>query len=130
MSFKIGYNFIKNETVTSESKVDVDNEIDELVYIINKLNAPNELFKIVKNSNNYSTAQYHNIDIIRLKKTATTQWIKIFMVNPYKKEYIDSPLFTQQKNKNELFWISYYNNLDDYIDIINKAIDLRNKLDN
>lgn len=129
MSFKIGFNFTKKEVEPVKEKAPNESEIDVIVDIIDKLDVPNELFKIVKNSNDYTTAQYHDIDIFRLKYTAGARWIKIFMANPYKKDYIDSPLFVNQINKNELFWKSDINNIDDYIEIINKVVELRNTLD-
>lgn len=82
-------------------------------------------FKIVENCKDYATMQFNDVDIIRLKYTDKTKWIKIFIPPKYKNNYINNILFEEQQNKNQLHWKSSFLNEDDldkYIDIIKKGI--------
>lgn len=87
--------------------------------------------KIVHNSDNYTTVQYKDYDLFRLK-FGIGKWVEICMPTKIKKKYIDNPLFVAEPNKNRVFWkarIDKPEDLDNFIDIIKENIDLRNKLD-
>lgn len=84
------------------------------------------LFSIVKNSKDYTTLKYKAFDIIRLKYSPTSKWIKIFMTPDNKKQYINNHLFDLQKRKNELYWkgiIEEEKDIEEYVKIINDSIE-------
>lgn len=88
--------------------------------------------KIVHNSSDYSTVQYHGSDVLRLKYGETARWVDIFIVPKYKNKYINNPIFAAEKNKNRVFWKSTINNAADlvnYVDIINEDLKFRDEVD-
>lgn len=88
--------------------------------------------KIVSNSANYTTIQYHDCDIMRLKFGTLGKWIDLFIVPKYKKKYIDNPLFEMEKNKNRVFWkakIERVEDLNNFIGIINEDLAFRDEVD-
>ena len=85
---------------------------------------------IVSNTSDYTTLQYDEMDLIRLKYSDKTKWITIFIAPSIKKEYIDNPLFNSQKNKNQLHWksiISDKSDLSNFNDICIKDIEFWTK---
>ena len=83
-------------------------------------------FGIVQNSSDYTTLQYNNFDLIRLKYSDKVRWIKIFLTKEDKVVYLNNELFSSQKNKNELYWKSIINDdkdINKYINIIKHRID-------
>ena len=70
-------------------------------------------FYIEHNSSNYTTLCYHEYDIIRLKYGSIAKWIEIFIVPKYKEKYINDSLFDEQENKNQLYWHSSIQNIQD-----------------
>lgn len=72
-------------------------------------------FNIIQNTMDYTTLKYNNFDIVRLKYTNKTKWIKLFLTPSDKYLYINNDLFSAQKNKNEFYWKSLLYNEDDII---------------
>lgn len=118
----IGFNFNNGEIITSQPKKDNTAEIEALQSIIEHMNLDINKFHIVKNSDEYTTLKYYMYDLIRLKKTTKTQWLSILMVKPYKDKYIDDVRFVDQKNKNQLNWKSYFDDMYNYEDVLTDAI--------
>lgn len=123
MDIKIGYdfekgNFIKNEPLALNKKE---------TQILNKIAADLKLdgYNIVHNTTDYSTLQYKGRDTIRLKYGDNSKWISICIPIKTKKDYINSPLFAEHKNKNQLLWKSKIHNDDFkiYYDIIKARCD-------
>lgn len=84
-----------------------------------------DLFSTEENSKDYSTLKYKMFDIIRLKYSETSKWIKIFMTPDNKFQYMSSELFNTQKNKNEFYWKSQIQKEEDikkYIKIIKDSM--------
>lgn len=78
---------------------------------------------IAHNCKDYTTLKYKDYDIVRLKYGDLSKWIEVFVRD--KKKYMDNPLFEAQKNKNQLYWKSKINTIEDldkYIDIIKEHI--------
>lgn len=91
--------------------------------------------KVVHNSSDYTTIQYHDVDILRFKYGYSEykgKWVKVFIVPKYKKKYIDNPLFKEQENKNQLFWKSTIENIEElnnFIDIVKEDLEFRDEVD-
>ena len=88
--------------------------------------------KILHNSSNYSTVQYHDFDLMRLKYGDKAKWVEICIPSEIKKKYIDNPLFDAEKNKNRVFWKANINKVEDlnnFIDIIYENIQIRDEQD-
>lgn len=86
---------------------------------------------VVSNTNDYTTLQYNEMDLIRLKYSDKSKWITIFISPTIKNEYMNNELFINQKNKNQLHWksnLTSSNDLQKYIDICIKDIEFWNKL--
>lgn len=119
----IGFDFNKGTIISSSDKPQNEDENRIIYAILDKLDVDTEMCKIEKNSTDYTTLKYKQYDLLRIKYTNGAKWIKILMANKeLKNEYMDNPLFEAQKNKNEIMWKSTINNIDDYIDILNKVI--------
>lgn len=119
----IGFDFNKGTIISSGDKPQNEDENRIIYAILDKLDVNTEMCKIEKNSTDYTTLKYKQYDLLRIKYTNGAKWIKILMANKeLKNEYMDNPLFEAQKNKNEIMWKSTIDNIDDYIDIINKVI--------
>lgn len=119
----IGFDFNKGTIISSGDKPQNEDENRIIYAILDKLDVDTEMCKIEKNSTDYTTLKYKQYDLLRIKYTNGAKWIKILMANKeLKNEYMDNPLFEVQKNKNEIMWKSTINNIDDYIDILNKVI--------
>ena len=119
----IGFDFNKGTIISSGDKPQNEDENRIIYAILDKLDVDTEMCKIEKNSTDYTTLKYKQYDLLRIKYTNGAKWIKILMVNKeIKNEYMDNPLFEAQKNKNEIMWKSTIDNIDDYIDILNKVI--------
>lgn len=87
---------------------------------------------VVHNCKDYTTLQYHDVDILRLKYSDGAKWVRIFIVPKYKKKYIDDPLFSEEEKKTQLFWkstIESKDDLDKFIDIINEDLQFRDEVD-
>ena len=125
---RIGYDFDNNKPITGdEPKQMVSEEVELLNTIIDKLSVPNEWIRIVKNCDDYTTAQYKGVDLIRIKSTPKAQWIKI-RVNPYEmKNIADSPLFSLQANKKETMWKCRLEDINELYVYLEKAISSFNK---
>lgn len=82
-----------------------------LKVFIDTLDVPKDDFKIVKNSDNYTTLVYQDRDLIRLKYTDLTKWVEVIVVRDMKKKYLDSPLF-EENTKNKVFWKSILHDKD------------------
>ena len=101
-------------------------EVEAINAILEKLNYEGD-FSIKKTSITYTTLLYKQYDLFRIRVDKNERSIRIFMPPELKSKYIDNKLFTNQKNKNQLYWFSYINNLFDYNDIILDVIEWINK---
>ena len=119
----IGFDFNKGEFITTPDK-----EVNKVESTILEQIIPNidvkfpQALKIVANSSAYTTLQYKQIDIIRLKYTNNTQWIKIRCSNRMLKEEQDNPLFNEQEKKNESMWKCRVDDLEQLYPYINEGI--------
>lgn len=118
----IGYDFENNSFIKKEKDV---NEVEAAIleYISNNLECNDPLaFKISANSSNYTTLSYLDVDIVRVKQTPKTSWIKIMISNDDNKIQRDNPIFANQKNKGESFWKCDVDDLDVLYPFINRTI--------
>lgn len=134
MSIKIGYDFNKNELLKDKDLTINQKEKDLLEQIINAIIDEFIIsdFNIVKNCNDYSTLQYKQRDLVRIKYTNNSKWISLLMVDKKcKEDNINNPIFENEKNKNKLHWKSLLNNDDIhvYIPLIIKNCEYINNLD-
>lgn len=118
----IGYDFENNSFIKKDKNV---NEVEAAIleYISNNLECNDPLaFKISANSSNYTTLSYLDVDIVRVKQTPKTSWIKIMISNEDNKTQRDNPIFANQKNKGESFWKCDVDDLDVLYPFINRTI--------
>lgn len=104
MEIKIGYDLENNNFVRNEPKPINKVEFKILETIAKDLDLKDYI--IVANSDDYTTMQYKQIDLVRIKYTERAKWISICLTPEDKKENINNPLFEAQKNKNQVFWKS------------------------
>lgn len=119
----IGFDFNKGEIIgTPDKKVNnVEATILEQIIPNIEVKYPQAL-KIVANSSAYTTLQYKQIDIIRIKYTDLAKWIKIRVSNRILKEEQDNPLFNEQEKKNESMWKCRVDDLEQLYPYINEGI--------
>ena len=118
----IGYDFEHKSFIKKDRDV---NEVEAAIleYISNNLECNDPLaFKISANSSNYTTLSYLDVDIVRVKQTPKTSWIKIMISNEDNKTQRDNPIFASQKNKGESFWKCDVDDLDVLYPFINRTI--------
>lgn len=127
MSITIGYDFrtgkiIETKSINDPFQYEINNdELNILMSLTELLGGKN--FKIVKPAEDYTTLQYKDRDLCRLKYTPKTHWIRVFVPPANKNKYIENILFEYQKNKNQLFWVSYFDNsLAEYIPALKDAM--------
>ena len=94
--------------------------LDEL---INLLPYSNDNFEITKPALSYTTLKYKNNDIVRLEFNDNYQVIRVRISSYDRDNEIDNPLFDKQTNKGQVFWESYYDELNDYLPFIQNTID-------
>lgn len=119
----IGYDFINNKIIDNEKVVN-ENEKSILEDICNHLECDSNDLKIVANSTDYTTLQYKDVDIVRVKNTNATQWIKIRISNTDFKNEKENSLFMLQNNKNESMWKCSIYDIDNLYPFINRAIEM------
>ena len=119
----IGYDFNNNSFINNEKQVN-EKEKSILEDMFNHLQCDPADLKIVANSTDYSTLQYNDVDIVRVKSTNATQWIKILISNIDRKNEIDNPLFMLQNKKGESMWKCSIYDLDNLYPFINRAIEM------
>lgn len=118
---------IKNNNYNLEKEI-----LENWIKIFDKYNKSN--FSIIEKSTAYTTLTFYNYDLIRLKYSNNSKWIKLFLTKEDKLKHYNNPLFDAQSNKNELFWKAYITNTNDinnYISIIenrcNEILNIINK---
>lgn len=122
MKIKIGFDFLNKKINNNEPKEVVVSEKSLLEKMIPKIHCePNEL-KVVNNSDDYTTLQYKQIDIVRIKYTPSAKWIKIRMSIVDMKAETDNPLFTLQNKKTESMWKCNIDDIDKLYPYINNFI--------
>lgn len=132
MQISFGYDFNEGKVIQYKSVNDpfqYEHNIPEenmLVDLVVKLGGKD--FKICKQAEDYTTLQYKDYDLCRLKYTPKSHWIKIFIPPTIKPKYIDSTLFYSQDNKNQLYWVSHFSiSLEDYIEVLKDSMDFIDK---
>lgn len=118
----IGYDFENKEILTNGDYIVNEDESLILSGLYEYLFCDPEDLQIVANSKDYTTLQYKDVDLVRVKCTNNTQWIKILIANQVLKEDRDNPLFDLQKNKNESMWKCRLEDINDLHPYINSAI--------
>ena len=119
------FNYYVKSNLNDNLEMNPD-EVEAINAILEKLNYEGD-FSIKKTSITYTTLLYKQYDLFRIRVDKNERSIRIFMPPELKSKYIDNKLFTNQKNKNQLYWFSYINNLFDYNDIILDVIEWINK---
>lgn len=116
MEIRIGYGFNDDNNINKE-------ESDIIEQMIPNLNVmyPDKL-KIVANTTDYTTLQYNDLDIIRVKSTLSTQWLKIRISTKVRKEQAENPLFNEQVKKTETMWKCRVSDIDKLYPYINDSI--------
>lgn len=116
MEIRIGYGFNDDNNINKE-------ESDILEQMIPNLNVmyPDKL-KIVANTTDYTTLQYNDLDIIRVKSTLSTQWLKVRVSTKVRKEQAENPLFNEQVKKTETMWKCRVSDIDKLYPYINDSI--------
>lgn len=122
---RIGYDFLKNEIIKDEEKAHVQSEKEAVDIIMNDLGISN--YEVVKNSDDYTTLVYRDYDLFRIKYMPKSRWISIIIFPSMRKEYSDSPLFSSQANKNQMYWKSTIYSLFDYKEVLLASIKEINK---
>lgn len=122
MRFKIGFDFIDKKIIKNEPNEIVSDERYFLEKIIPHLDCNSKDLHIVANSDDYTTLQYKQIDIVRVKYTDKTKWIKIRMSNQDMKDEINNPLFVLQNKKTESMWKCNINDIDKLYSYLNHFI--------
>lgn len=122
MEIKIGFDFINKKIIKNEPKEIVSDERNFLERIIPHLECNSKDLQITSNSDDYTTLQYKQIDIVRVKYTDKTKWIKIRMSNQDMKAEIDNPLFILQNKKTESMWKCNINDIDKLYSYLNHFI--------
>lgn len=120
---KIGFDFISNKIITDDKMIN-EKEKQILEDMYEHLQCVPDNLKIVANSKDYTTLQYKDIDIVRVKSTNATQWIKIRISNQDFKNEKDNPLFMLQNNKNESMWKCSIYDINNLYPFINRAIEM------
>ena len=119
------FNYYAKSNLNDNLEMNPD-EVEAINAILEKLNYEGD-FSIKKTSITYTTLLYKQYDLFRIRVDKNERSIRIFMPPELKSKYIDNNLFTNQKNKNQLYWFSYINNLFDYNDILLDVIEWINK---
>lgn len=119
------FNYYVKSNLNDNLEMNPD-EVEAINAILEKLNYEGD-FSIKKTSITYTTLLYKQYDLFRIRVDKNERSIRIFMPPELKSKYIDNNLFTNQKNKNQLYWFSYINNLFDYNDILLDVIEWINK---
>lgn len=119
------FNYYVKSNLNDNLEMNPD-EVEAINAILEKLNYEGD-FSIKKTSITYTTLLYKQYDLFRIRVDKNERSIRIFMPLELKSKYIDNKLFTNQKNKNQLYWFSYINNLFDYNDILLDVIEWINK---
>lgn len=101
-------------------------EISAINLILTKLPESND-YRIKKTAVTYTTLVYKDYDLLRIRVDNNERSIRIFVPPKNKDKWIDSPLFKNQSNKNQLFWFSWINNLYDYTEVLLDAISFINE---
>lgn len=127
---RIGYDFVNNTYLFDEEYKVNEKEKIILENMFNNLQCNQNDLKIVANSKDYTTLQYNDVDIVRVKSTDATQWIKIRMSNIDSKNEKDNPLFMLQNKKNESMWKCSIYDIDKLYPFINKTIEMINNWNN
>ncbi len=112
MAIKIGYDFINHKVITNDTKEVNEEEKRILSNFINLLSSylDRNKLSIVANSNDYTTLQYTDYDVARLKYTDRSKWIKVPIANKCREANLNNPLFKDQIKKSEGFWKSTLQN--------------------
>lgn len=119
----IGFDFNKGEIIGTPDKEVNNVEATILEQIIPNIEVKYpQALRIVANSSAYTTLQYKQIDIIRIKYTDLAQWIKIRCSNRMLKEELNNPLFNEQEKKNESMWKCRVDDLEQLYPYINEGI--------
>ena len=133
MKFKAGdkeFTFLVGRMTEKTESASYDNEVDILNNFVDSyLIDYKDKLHIVSNSSDYTTLQYGEMDLIRLKYGEKAKWLTIFMPPKIKKEYMDNELFADQKNKNQIQWKSKIedpNDLCKFVELCLKDIDFFN----
>lgn len=90
--------------------------------IINDLGIDKSLLKCIKPCEDYTTIQYKDGDLIRIKYTDKVKWIRVRTTPEIREKYKDDPLFDAEKSKNKVMWKSNIENLHDYKNILLETI--------
>lgn len=84
-----------------------------------------EKFTIEHRAQDYTSLVYSELsDFLRIKITNSVKWLSIALCEEDREKYYNSPLFTAQKNKNQIHWKSYFDNEEDierYLDLAANA---------
>lgn len=132
MKWKYGNQIVEMLIGKKNERKENSNLPSEKEILLNFIKNFNYDLKIVSNSANYTTVQYHDFDLLRLKYGTLAKWIEVCMPTEIKKKYINNPLFEMEKNKNRVFWkakIEKAEDLNYFIDIINENLIIRDKKD-
>ena len=119
---KIGYDFINKKIITNEPRVVDEYEKSILEKMIPHLECNPGDLKVVANSDDYTTLQYKQIDIVRIKYTNAAKWIKIRMSIVDMKNEKDNPLFVLQNKKTESMWKCDVDDIDKLYPYLNNFI--------
>lgn len=121
---KIGFDFNKNEILTEDKNIVNEEESLLLSDMYKYLFCDPKDLEITANSKDYTTLQYKNVDIVRIKCTNKAQWIKILISNYDLRNNKENPLFELQANKNESMWKCSLNDIPLLYEYINRSIEM------
>lgn len=104
-------------------KTNREKELSVLYDLINRIPEYKNDLRLQKKEELETILKYKDYEVAKVQIIEpNSKNIKIAIVD--KNKYIDNPLFDKEKNKNEFFWFSIYddNNLDKYIEPIKDSI--------
>lgn len=72
-----------------------------------------ENLSLERRSDDYLSIVIGEYDFLRFKLTDRTKWLSVLIPPNLKSKYFDSPLFKEQKNKNQIQWKSKFNDISE-----------------
>ena len=66
-----------------------------------------------RRNDDYLSIVIGEYDFLRFKLSDRTKWLSVLIPPILKSKYVDSPLFKEQKNKNQIQWKSKFNDISE-----------------
>lgn len=91
-----------------------EKEFIDLVYSYLSPRVDSSLLRLEKRSDNYTTLVYGEYnDFLRFRLSPRTKWLSLRLPFDVMADNMDNPLFSAQKNKNQLHWKAKFDSIED-----------------